>query len=67
MKVAIYSRVSSNKQELSQQIAACKKFCDYRGFEVGAIYSEIVSGAKAKRGKTPIGDLPKMCEDEDLS
>lgn len=45
----IYCRVSSDKQELDQQIAACKTFCDYRGFEVGAIYSEIVSGAKAKR------------------
>jgi len=49
MKAVIYSRVSSDKQELDQQVAACKKFCDYRGFEVGAIYSEIVSGAKAKR------------------
>lgn len=49
MKVCIYCRVSTDKQELEQQIAACKRFCDYRGFEVGAVYSEIVSGAKAKR------------------
>lgn len=45
----IYYRVSSDKQELDQQITACKRFCDYRGFEVRAIYSKIVSGAKAKR------------------
>ena len=48
MKVCIYCRVSSDSQELDQQIAACKRFADYRGFEVAAIYSE-VGGAKAKR------------------
>ena len=49
MRVCIYCRVSSDKQELEQQIAACKRFCDYRGFEVVTVYSEILSGAKAKR------------------
>jgi site-specific DNA recombinase len=49
MKVCLYCRVSSEQQELEQQIAACRRFCDYRGFEVIAIYYEIVSGAKAKR------------------
>ena len=49
LKVCIYSRVSSNTQELDQQIAACKRFTDYRGFEVAKVYSEIVSGAKARR------------------
>jgi DNA invertase Pin-like site-specific DNA recombinase len=49
MRICLYCRVSSDKQELDQQIAACKRFCDYRGFEVAAVYSEIVSGAKAKR------------------
>lgn len=49
MRVVIYCRVSSDKQELGQQVAACKRFCDYRGFEIATIYSEIMSGAKAKR------------------
>jgi DNA invertase Pin-like site-specific DNA recombinase len=49
MRVCLYCRVSSDKQELEQQIAACKRFADYRGFEVAATYSEVVSGAKAKR------------------
>lgn len=49
MKVCIYCRVSSDRQELEQQIAACKRFCEYRQFEVATLYSEIVSGAKAKR------------------
>lgn len=48
-KVVVYARVSSEQQELEQQIAACRRFCDYRQFEVAAVYSEIVSGAKAKR------------------
>ena len=49
MKVCIYCRVSTSSQELEQQRESCKKFGDYRGFEVGAIYSEIVGGATAKR------------------
>jgi DNA invertase Pin-like site-specific DNA recombinase len=49
MRICLYCRVSSDKQELDQQIVACKRFCDYRGFEVAAVYSETVSGAKAKR------------------
>lgn len=49
MKVALYARVSTDEQELEHQIAACKRYCDYKGFEVAAIYSEKLSGAKAKR------------------
>lgn len=49
MKVCIYARISTNTQELDQQIAACERFCQYRGFEIAHVYSEIVSGAKAKR------------------
>jgi DNA invertase Pin-like site-specific DNA recombinase len=49
MKVCVYARVSRNSQELEQQIAACRRFCDYKGFEIAAIYSEKLSGAKAKR------------------
>jgi len=49
MKVVIYCRVSTDEQELEQQIGACKRFAEYKGFEVVTIYSERVSGAKAKR------------------
>ncbi len=49
MKVAIYARVSTDSQELDQQIASCQRFCEFKGLEIVKIYSEIVSGAKAKR------------------
>ena len=49
MRVAIYCRVSTNNQELTQQEAACRRFCDYRVYKVAEVYQEIVSGAKAKR------------------
>ena len=49
MRICIYARVSTDSQELSQQLAACRRFTDYRGYEVAAVYSEVVSGAKAKR------------------
>lgn len=49
MRVAIYARVSTEEQELQQQIAACQRFCEYKHFEVAKVFSEKVSGAKAKR------------------
>ena len=49
MKVCVYTRVSRNSQELEQQIAACRRFCDYKGFEITAVYSEKLSGANSKR------------------
>jgi len=44
MKVTIYARVSTDKQDLIQQIRACRKFCDYKGFEVGKVYCDVGSG-----------------------
>ena len=49
MKVVVYTRVSTDKQELAQQVAACKRLCEYKQLEIVAEYSEIASGAKAKR------------------
>lgn len=49
MKVAIYARVSTDGQELEQQLMACQRFCDFKQFTVARVYSEIVSGAKSKR------------------
>jgi DNA invertase Pin-like site-specific DNA recombinase len=49
MRVTIYARVSTDEQELEHQIASCKRFCEYKQFEIVKIYSEIVSGKKAKR------------------
>ncbi len=49
MEICIYCRVSTMDQELDQQVTACRKFCDYRGFDVAAVYSEKVSGANGKR------------------
>ena len=44
MKVAIYSRISTDSQQLEQQIEACRKFCEYKGFEIGKVYTDIGSG-----------------------
>jgi site-specific DNA recombinase len=48
MKVAIYARVSTTPQDLDQQIAACKRFCEYRNFEIAIIYSEKISSTKQR-------------------
>lgn len=46
--VAIYVRVSTTQQELEQQLLACKRFCEYKGFEIGAIYKEKISSTKIR-------------------
>ena len=50
MKVAIYCRVSTDNQELEQQIESCIKFCEYKNFEY-ELFSEIGSGKNFKREK----------------
>jgi DNA invertase Pin-like site-specific DNA recombinase len=49
MKVALYARVSTEDQELQQQIASCQRFCQYKGYDIAKIFSEKVSGYKVKR------------------
>lgn len=48
MKVAIYCRVSTEQQELEQQIESCKKYCAFKGFEYD-IYSDTGSGKNMNR------------------
>lgn len=48
MKVAIYCRVSTDEQELEQQIISCKKFCEYKQFEY-ELFKDIGSGKNFKR------------------
>jgi DNA invertase Pin-like site-specific DNA recombinase len=50
MKVAIYCRVSTDKQELEQQIESCKRFCDFKQFEY-EVFDEVGSGKDFKRIK----------------
>jgi putative DNA-invertase from lambdoid prophage Rac len=47
MKVAIYDRISSTKQELEQQIQSCIKFCEIKGWEY-TIFTETKSSTKAR-------------------
>lgn len=49
MKLLIYARVSTDKQELDQQIQACQRFCEYRKFEVAEVITDIMSGANDDR------------------
>ena len=50
MKVALYTRVSTQDQSVEMQLSDLRKFCEQRGFEVYREYSdEGVSGTKEKR------------------
>lgn len=48
MRVAIYCRVSTSGQELDQQISACSRFCEYKGFDF-EIFKDVGSGKNMKR------------------
>jgi len=50
MKVALYTRVSTNDQSVEMQTSDLKRYCAQRGFEVFKEYSDRgVSGTKDKR------------------
>lgn len=49
LKILIYARVSTDKQELDHQIAACRRFCEYKKLEIAEVITDVMSGAKAKR------------------
>jgi len=49
MKVAIYVRISTEKQELEQQLELCKKHCEVRGWEIYKIYQDIYTGTSISR------------------
>jgi len=49
MKVAIYCRISREKQHLENQIEICKKACEKEGHEIYKIYTDIITGASTSR------------------
>lgn len=53
MKVGVYARVSTEKQEesLEEQVKMLKAFCKANGYEIYNVYSETRSGAKSNREK----------------
>ncbi len=49
MRVCIYVRVSTTKQELETQVKQCETYCKMKGFEVFKIYKDVISGTKESR------------------
>jgi len=49
MKAAIYVRVSTDKQELNNQIDQLRSYCEKSGWVVYDVYSDIISGKENKR------------------
>lgn len=49
MKVAIYVRVSTDKQDLTKQLEICKQHCQVKGYEVFDIYQDVISGKSESR------------------
>jgi site-specific DNA recombinase len=56
MAVCIYTRCSTKAQDLEAQLSACRKYCEYKGYEVVAEYAEKVSGS----GKVPRPEYSRM-------
>jgi len=51
MKVAIYTRVSTEEQTTEQQLEILKEYCERENFEIYNIYTEKISGVKTSRPK----------------
>lgn len=49
MKIAIYARVSTGKQELANQLTPLKEYAARRGFEVVKIYQDVATGSRSDR------------------
>jgi len=49
MKVAIYVRVSTTKQELENQLIQLKEYVSKSGWEIFKIYTDVISGKEDKR------------------
>ena len=46
MRAIIYVRVSTDKQELEQQMAACERYTEYKSYEVIGKFSDIIGFGK---------------------
>lgn len=49
MKVAIYVRISTDKQDLENQLKICRKHCEVKGWEIYKVYADVISGSKTSR------------------
>ena len=49
LKVAIYVRVSTEKQDLDNQLLVLKPFCKAKRWEIYEIYADIMTGSEDKR------------------
>ena len=49
MKVAIYCRASTTKQELEQQVDSCIKYCEIKGWNDYEVFKEIKSSIKERK------------------
>ena len=48
-RVAIYVRVSTEKQDLQTQLSALKEYCNRVGYEIAEEYQDVISGKTDKR------------------
>lgn len=56
--VCIYARVSTGSQELEQQTEACRRYCEYKKFNVVKVYEDFGSG-KSYRSRPGFVDMLK--------
>lgn len=49
MRVALYSRVSTDKQDAANQLNALRDYCQKQGYEITKEYVDVASGGKAER------------------
>jgi len=58
MKIAIYARVSTGKQDYENQLIELREYCKTREHEIVEVYKETISGKEAERP-----EFKRMMED----
>lgn len=63
MKVAIYTRVSTEEQDANKQQDICEEWCKNNNHEVFNVYTDIISGATSSRPQLNqlLDDMRRYC------
>ena len=66
MKVVIFARVSTDKQEYNRQVVELTDYCDKMGYEVMRVFANKVSGTKKNEDRSEIMEMLAYIEENKI-
>src|SRR5688572_11609449 len=67
MKAAIYTRVSTSKQNTDRQLAELMKYAQRNGFEVVTTISETITGTKNKHERPGLEQIFELARKDEIT